>query len=170
VGLIPEEDYGAFLKKREKIAAELDRVRQARILPSAADSGFLEEFDLVGMQNAMTFEQLLRRPDFTYADLARIDADSGDIPAKVAEQVEIQVKYQGYIDRQLEQVKRARKLEGTRIPEGFDYAGMSGLTAEVREKLIRFRPDTLGQASRIQGVTPAAISVLSIHLKARSAR
>ena len=84
--------------------------------------------------------------------------------------MEIQVKYQGYIDRQLEQVARARKLEGARIPEGFDYAGMPGLTAEVREKLIRFRPDTLGQASRIPGVTPAAISVLSIYLKAWSAR
>jgi tRNA uridine 5-carboxymethylaminomethyl modification enzyme len=170
VGLVPEEEYGAFLKKREEIVAELDRVRVGKILPSVADPGFLEELDLIGMQNALTFEQLLRRPDFTYADLSRIDADSREIPANVAEQVEIQVKYQGYIDRQLEQVERARKLEGTPIPEGFDYAGMSGLTAEVREKLIRFRPDTLGQASRIPGMTPAAISVLSIYLKARSAR
>jgi len=170
LGLIPEEEYGKFLKKMEAIAAELDRVRQGKVLPSEADSGFLEEFDLVGMQNAMTFEQLLRRPDFTYAELARIDADSREVPAKIAEQVEIQVKYQGYIDRQLEQVARARKLEGAKIPEGFDYSAMPGLTAEVREKLIRFRPDTLGQASRIPGVTPAAISVLSIYLKAWSAR
>lgn len=167
VGLVPDEEYGAFLKKREEIAAELDRVRQGKILPSAADTGFLAEFDLVGMQNALTFEQLLRRPDFTYANLARIDPGSQEIPEKVAEQVEIQIKYQGYIERQLEQVERARKLEGTRIPEGFDYAGMTGLTAEVREKLIRFRPDTLGQASRIPGMTPAAISVLSIYIKAR---
>lgn len=170
VGLVPEKEYGAFLKKREEISAELDRLREGKILPSAADTDFLEQFDLVGMQNAMTFEQLLRRPDFTYTDLARIDAGSREIPVKVAEQVEIQVKYQGYIDRQLEQVERARKLEGTRMPEEVDYAGMSGLTAEVREKLIRFRPDTLGQASRIPGVTPAAISVLSIYLKVRSVR
>jgi tRNA uridine 5-carboxymethylaminomethyl modification enzyme len=170
LGLVPEEEYGKFLKKMEAIAAELDRVRKAKVLPSEADSGFLEEFDLVGMQNAITFEQLLRRPDFTYAELARIDADSREVPAKIAEQVEIQVKYQGYIDRQLEQVARARKLERAKIPEGFDYTAMPGLTAEVREKLIRFRPDTLGQASRIPGVTPAAISVLSIYLKARSAR
>jgi len=125
---------------------------------------------LIGMQNALTFEQRLRRPDFTYAELARFDAASREIPAMIAEQVEIQVKYQGYIERQMEQVERSRKLEGTRIPEGFDYAGIPGMTAEVREKLIRFRPDTLGQASRIQGVTPAAISVLSIALKARSNR
>jgi tRNA uridine 5-carboxymethylaminomethyl modification enzyme len=169
LGIVPEEEYGAFLRKREEIAVELDRVRQAKILPSA-DPLVLEEFDLVGMQNAMTFEQLLRRPDFTYADLAKIDAESREIPAKIAEQVEIQIKYQGYIDRQLEHVARARKLEGARIPDEFDYAGISGLTAEVREKLMHFRPDTLGQASRIQGVTPAAISLLSISLKARSAK
>jgi tRNA uridine 5-carboxymethylaminomethyl modification enzyme len=167
VGLVPEEEYGVFLRKRERISSELDRVRKAKILPSAADPLFLEEFDLVGMQNAMTFEQLLRRPDFTYADLARIDVDSREIPSKIAEQVEIQIKYQGYIDRQFEHVARAHKHEGARIPDEFDYAGISGLTAEVREKLMRFRPDTLGQASRIPGVTPAAISLLSISLKAR---
>jgi tRNA uridine 5-carboxymethylaminomethyl modification enzyme len=170
VGLVPDEEFGAFLKKREAICSELDRVRHAKILPSSSDPAFLEEFDLVGIQNSLTFEQLLRRPDFTYANLARIDAATREIPAKVSEQVEIQIKYQGYIDRQLEQVERARKLEGTRIPEGFDYAGMPGLTAEVREKLIRYRPDTLGQASRIPGVTPAAMSVVSIYLKAWSAR
>jgi tRNA uridine 5-carboxymethylaminomethyl modification enzyme len=170
VGLVPEEEYRRFLAKREQIEMELERVRQARILPSEADPAFLEEFGLAGMQNAMTFEQLLRRPDFTYAELARIDAAGRELPAEITEQVEIQVKYQGYIDRQLDQVERARKLEGSRIPEDFDYAGMTGLTAEVREKLLRFRPDTLGQASRIQGVTPAAIGVLSIALKARVGR
>ncbi len=170
VGLVPDKEYVRFLEKRDQIAVELARVRYSKVLPSEADPLFLEEFDLVGMQNAVTFEQLLRRPDFTYADLALIDADSCDIPAIIAEQVEIQIKYQGYIDRQLEHVARARKLEGARIPDEFDYAGISGLTAEVREKLIRFRPDTLGQASRIQGVTPAAISLLSISLKARSTK
>jgi tRNA uridine 5-carboxymethylaminomethyl modification enzyme len=167
VGLVPEEEYGRFLVKREAISAELERVRNTKILPSEADPAFLEEFDLVGLQNALTFEQLLRRTDFSYAELARIDSAARGVPANIADQVEIQVKYQGYIDRQMEQVDRARKLEGTRIPEGLDYAGVPGLTTEVREKLMRFRPDTLGQATRIQGVTPAAISVLSIALKAR---
>jgi len=170
LGLVPEEEYGRFIVKREQIEAELERVRHSKILPSEADPDFLDEFDLVGLQNALTFEQLLRRTDFSYGDLARIDAVTLGVPANIADQVEIQVKYKGYIDRQMEQVDRSRKLEGTRIPEGFDYAGMPGLTAEVREKLMRFRPDTLGQASRIQGVTPAAISVLSIALKARSGR
>lgn len=85
------------------------------------------------------------------------------------EQVEIQIKYQGYIERQLDQVERARKLEGTRIPAGLDYAVIPGLSAEVREKLLRFRPDTLGQASRIQGVTPAAVAILSVAIKSGSA-
>ena len=170
LGLVAEEEYRRFLEKREQIAEELLRVRQSKVLPSEADPALLEEFDLIGMQNALTFEQLLRRADITYAELARFDAASREIPAMIAEQVQIQVKYQGYIERQMEQVERSRKLEGTRIPDGFDYAGIPGMTAEVREKLIRFRPDTLGQASRIQGVTPAAISVLSIALKARSNR
>ncbi|MGD0843335.1 MAG: tRNA uridine-5-carboxymethylaminomethyl(34) synthesis enzyme MnmG [Geobacteraceae bacterium] len=170
LGLVAEEEYRCFLEKRERVAEELLRIRLAKVLPSQADPALLEEFDLLGMQNAMTFEQLLRRPDFTYLELARFDAASRDIPVKIAEQVEIQVKYHGYIERQLEQVERSRKLEGTRIPDGFDYAAIPGMTAEVREKLMRFRPDTLGQASRIQGVTPAAISVLSIALKARSTR
>jgi tRNA uridine 5-carboxymethylaminomethyl modification enzyme len=166
LGLVPEEEYARFLEKRERIAAELERVRQSKILPSEAPHDFLAAFNLTGLQNAITFEQLLRRPDFSYAELARIDSFSGNVPVAISEQVEIQVKYQGYINRQLEQVDRARKLEWTRIPDGFDYACMPGLTAEVREKLMRFKPDTLGQASRIQGVTPAAISVLSIALKA----
>jgi len=170
VGLLPDEDYAGFLKKRESIGIELARIRAAKILPSEADPLFLEEFGLTGMQNAVTYEQLLRRPDITYAELARFDAASREVSPAVAEQVEIQVKYQGYIDRQMEQVERARKLETARIPAGFDYLGLSGLTAEVREKLERFRPDTLGQASRIPGVTPAAIAVVSIALKARGNR
>ena len=164
-GLVREEEYAAFCGKRERIAAELERLRTVKLLPSEADPDFVAEFGLAGMQNAFTFEQLLRRTDIGYPELVRLLPELGGVPPLVAEQVEIQVKYQGYIDRQLEQVAKSRKLEGTRIPEGFDYARLSGITAEVREKLSRFRPDTLGQASRIQGVTPAAITVLAIALK-----
>ena len=170
LGLVAEEEYARFLEKREAIGTELERVRTGKIIPSEADPSFLEEFGLAGMQNAMTFEQLLRRPDVGYAELARLDAAGRAVPSAVAEQVEIQIKYQGYIDRQLEQVERSRKFETTRIPDGFDYLALPGLTAEVREKLDRFRPDTMGQASRIAGVTPAAITVISIALKARSDR
>ena len=167
IGLLPEADYRRFLEKREQIGLELTRLRTEKILPSTADEEFLAAWGLTGMQNSLTLEQFLRRPDVTYEELKKFDMESRVIPLQVAEQVEIQVKYQGYIDRQLDQVNRAVKMESTRIPDGFDYLGLSGLTAEVQEKLIRFRPDTLGQASRIPGMTPAAITVISISLKAQ---
>ena len=170
VGLVRDNVYQGFLEKRHRIEEELARLQRIRILPSTADAAFLEDFGLVGMQNAMSLEQLLRRPDVTYLELVRVDPASGVVPDQVREQAEIQVKYQGYIERQLEQVSRAHKFETASIPEDFDYSGVSGLSTEVREKLQKFRPDTLGQASRIQGVTPAAISILSITLKARSGR
>ena len=170
VGLVREEEYLDFLEKKNMIDGELQRLRQEKLVPSEADHDFLEEFGLTGMQNAMTYEQLLRRPDIDSLGLARIDARILEVPAAVREQVEIQIKYQGYIDRQLEQVERARRLESAKIPLDLEYVGLPGLSAEVQEKLQKFRPDTLGQASRIPGVTPAAITILSIALKARNGR
>jgi tRNA uridine 5-carboxymethylaminomethyl modification enzyme len=165
VGLVRDEEYHAFRKKLEMIREEMERLRSERIIPSEADSSFLEEHGLQGLQNAVTYEQLLRRPEFTYEELKSIDPLSEVIPAVVREQVEIQIKYQGYIDRQLQQIERSAKIETSRIPENFDYTSVASLSTEVREKLIKFRPDTLGQASRIQGVTPAAISILAVVLK-----
>lgn len=170
VGLVSEEDYRRFCGKREMIGNELERLKSSRLIPSEADPTFLEEYGLLDLQNAISYEQLLRRPEFTYQDLEKIDTSSLALPAAVREQVEIHIKYQGYIDRQLQQIERSSKLEGSRIPENFDYSSLQGLTAEVREKLIRFRPDTLGQATRIQGVTPAAISILSVAIKAGRGR
>ena len=170
VGLVKDEEYRLFLRKKDMIESEMQRLQQSKLLPSEADEEFLSEFGLAGMQNAMTYEQLLRRPDITCKELARIDGRIADIPAAVREQVEIQIKYQGYIERQLEQVARARKLEDVRIPLDMDYTGLPGLSAEAQEKLLRFRPDTLGQASRIPGITPAAITILSINLKVQGGR
>jgi tRNA uridine 5-carboxymethylaminomethyl modification enzyme len=165
VGLVREEEYRAFLDKREMIQEEFIRLRSGKITASDTDPAFLSDHGFAGLQNAMTYEQLLRRPDITYRELAQIDPLSLEIPEVIREQVEIQIKYQGYIDRQMLEVERAAKLEGTPVPRDFDYEGLSGLSAEVREKFIRFRPDTLGQASRIPGITPAAITILSIALK-----
>jgi len=166
VGLVPEEDYQRFQEKRKMIGEELERLKTTRLAPTDADPAFLEEHGLGELQNALSYEQLLRRPEFSYRDLERIDIGCRGLPEAVREQVEIQIKYQGYIDRQLQQIDRSAKLESSRIPEGFDYGTLKGLSSEVREKLIRFRPDTLGQASRIQGITPAAISILSVAIKA----
>ncbi|AJE04753.1 tRNA uridine-5-carboxymethylaminomethyl(34) synthesis enzyme MnmG [Geobacter pickeringii] len=167
VGLVPEEEYRRFCEKRERIGAELERLRGAKLLPSEADPAFLADFGMADLRNSLTYEQLLRRPDITYDELLRIDPGAVAVPLSVREQVEIQIKYQGYIERQLDQVERSRKLEGTRIPADLDYSAIPGLSAEVREKLVKFRPDTLGQASRIQGVTPAAVGIISLAIKAR---
>jgi len=170
VGLVPEETYDGFLAKKECIEGELLKLSRERLTPSAAGEELLAEWDLVGMQNGISYEQLLRRPDFTCEDLARVYPEIMELPEAVREQLEIQIKYQGYINRQLEQVDRAVKLESAKIPADMDYLSIPGLSTEVREKLDRFRPDTLGQASRIPGITPAGITILSIALKARGAR
>ena len=167
VGLVPDALYKSFIVKKEQIDTEMERLGKARLTPSGAGDELLQEWDLVGMQNAISYEQLLRRPDFTCLDLSRIYPEIMGLSETVREQLEIQIKYKGYIGRQLEQVERAAKLESARIPADMDYAVVSGLSTEVREKLARFRPDTLGQASRIPGVTPAGITILSIALKAR---
>ncbi|MCM0080803.1 tRNA uridine-5-carboxymethylaminomethyl(34) synthesis enzyme MnmG [Geomonas sp. Red32] len=170
VGLVPDNLWNGFVAKKELVASELERLGKLRLSPSAAGEELLEEWQLSGMQNAISYEQLLRRPDFTCQELARIYPEIMELPETIREQLEIQIKYKGYIDRQLEQVDRSAKLEGTPIPADMDYSGLLGLSTEVREKLAKFRPDTLGQASRIPGVTPAGITILSIALKARSAK
>ncbi|MBT0665061.1 tRNA uridine-5-carboxymethylaminomethyl(34) synthesis enzyme MnmG [Geobacter pelophilus] len=167
IGLVPETEYLRFSEKRGRVDAELERIHSAKILPSTADPEFLAKYELSGLQNAVTYEQLLRRPDFSWRDLMPLDATVTESDALIWEQVEIQVKYKGYIDRQLDQVARAKGVEGARIPEEFDYVALSGLSTEVREKLQKFRPDTLGQATRIPGITPAAIAILSVALKSR---
>ncbi len=167
VGLLPEGEYAAFLVKRELIYSESIRIAASRLALDDSQVALLESYGVHDLQKGVTLEHLLKRPEITYEQLTELDDVSRETPAIIREQVEIQVKYRGYIDRQLEQVERARSFESTRIPESFDYAVVSGLTSEVREKLIKNRPGTLGQASRIPGVTPAAISVISIALKMR---
>ena len=170
VGLLPDELYATFLVKKEQIDCQLDLLAKGRLTPTAAGEELLAEWDLTGMQNAISYEKLLRRPDFSCEQLARIYPEIMEVPETVREQLEIQIKYKGYIGRQLEQVERAVKLEGEKIPPDMDYLAISGLSSEVREKLARFRPDTLGQASRIPGVTPAGITILSIALRARGGK
>jgi tRNA uridine 5-carboxymethylaminomethyl modification enzyme len=170
IGLLPAESYTRFSAKREQIAAELERIKVTRISMADDEQQWLEQHHCPEVQKGTSLEQLLRRPEIGYAELAEIYSDIRVLPPQIREQVEIQVKYQGYIERQEEQVERMRKMESTAIPPGFSYEGIQGLTTEVREKLERFRPDTLGQASRIQGVTPAALAILSVMIKAGGGR
>ena len=168
IGLVPEELHSDFIRKRDLIIAEQMRIVSTRLGMSNREVAFLEKHQLTEIQKGTSFDQLLRRPEITYAELAEFDDVSRETRPDVREQVEIQVKYKGYIDRQLEQIGRARNLEHTKLPADLDYSCIKGLTTEVLEKLNKYRPDTLGQASRIPGVTPAAISVVSIALKAKT--
>jgi tRNA uridine 5-carboxymethylaminomethyl modification enzyme len=168
IGLVPDAEYSAFINKRELIRAEQLRVANRRLSLNEEEVAFLDEYNIADIQKGTSLEQLLRRPEISYSELGKFDVVSRETRADVREQVEIQIKYQGYIDRQTEQIDRARNLENTLLPVDLDYSGITGLTTEVREKLIKYRPDTLGQASRIPGVTPAAISVVSIAIKSNS--
>lgn len=165
VGLVDDILYSAFLEKRDKIHCELERIRKTKISLTEDEVAFLEKHDLGDVRKGVTLEQLLRRPEVTFETLAELDDVSRETRADIREQVEIQVKYNGYIERQLEQIEKASRQENIKLGDKLDYSEIKGLTTEVREKLIRFKPDTLGQASRIQGITPAAISVLAIALK-----
>lgn len=168
LGLVTEEDFKKFSLKQDEIDAQMEVMKTKKLLLSEGDPDFLSQFGLTDIKNAVTYEHLLKRPDITYVELALLEPTLAGVSAAVKEQVEIQIKYKGYIDRQLEHVRKMSRMESARIPDGFDYLSISGITAEVREKLARFQPGTLGQASRIPGITPAAIAVLSIILKAKT--
>lgn len=170
LGLVPEHEYAAFVEKRDMIGDDLERIASTRIALNEQECAVLSGLGIEDIPKGTTLEHLLKRPDVSYEDLAKMDHVSRETPAQVREQVEIQTKYRGYIDRQLEQVERAKKLETAVIPAGMDYSLVRGLTTEVREKLEKGRPDTLGQASRIPGMTPAALSILAIALKANSGK
>lgn len=168
LGLVTDQEYSRFCEKRRLIGEDLQRIATTRLVHSERQLEVLSGLGLEDIQKGTTLEQLLKRSEISYSDLADLDDVSRETSSDVREQVEIQIKYKGYIDRQLEQVEQSKKLESTRIPVELDYAVVKSLTTEVREKLSKNRPDTLGQASRIPGVTPAAISILAITLKSGS--
>jgi tRNA uridine 5-carboxymethylaminomethyl modification enzyme len=163
VGLVSDERWAAFERKASQIAAEIERLRTTFVGPSDTDK--LAMLGLKGITRKVSLEELLRRPDIRYKDLLALNGRRDCLPIDVEEQVEIQVKYEGYIQRQQEQIEKHRKLETLRIPEDFDYSSVSALSREGREKLMRTRPISIGQAARIPGVTPADISVLMIMLE-----
>jgi tRNA uridine 5-carboxymethylaminomethyl modification enzyme len=168
LGLVDDERWAAFEAKREAIAREQQRLEQTWVRPQTVPDE--EATRLLGQPLGREYRlaDLLRRPDVSYHALMGLAAaGQGVADPVVAEQVEIQAKYAGYIERQQSEIERQRRHEETRLPADLDYREVSGLSAEVREKLGRQRPDTLGMAARIPGITPAAISLLLIHLKKR---
>jgi tRNA uridine 5-carboxymethylaminomethyl modification enzyme len=165
LGLVDDETYHRFTMKKEAIARELVRLGQIKVRPTAGINDKLRELGSNPIKNAATLEELLRRPELTYHDLKAFDPLGDSLPLDVAEQIELEVKYAGYIRKQEESVERFRRMEQVRIPADMAYTDTPGLSHEIKEKLSAVRPMTLGQASRISGITPAAISILMVQLK-----
>lgn len=166
LGIVDDLRWQKFEEKRETVARELERVRTTWVNPKLLPQDAMVQLFGQPLDREYLVRDLLRRPGVSYQDLMSLPTvGPGLEDRQAAEQVEIQTKYQGYIERQKEEVDRQEQFETLRIPEGFDYAGVKGLSAEVCQKLVKHRPDTLGRASRISGITPAAISLLLVHLK-----
>lgn len=162
-GLVSDERYEAFLKKKELTDREIERLERTYISPSAANP-FLEKMGLTTVQTGISLGELLRRPTVTYEALSAIDKDRPALPRGVRITAEVSIKYEGYIKRQIAEVARHARLEEKRIPEDIDYTNIRGLRLEAIQKLSATRPMTVGQASRISGVSPADISVLMIYI------
>ena len=164
---MPEARLRAVEAKYDAVAREIARLTHTGVSPSPALASFLAEKGTADAPDGCPLVALLRRPQLTYADLAPFDPDRPDLPADVAEQVEISVKYEGYIQRQQKQVEDFQKMERRRLPPDLDYSSIQGLRLEAREKLNAVRPADLGQASRISGVSPADVAMLAMVLEQR---
>jgi len=165
IGLVSDEDYRKVLAKKEAIEEELERLKRTKIFPNEAINKKLKEWGTDPLSRPVSLEELLRRPQITYERLVALGKGKKDLSPEVAFQVEVNVKYQGYIERQNREIEKFRRMEGMRIPVDMDFSKIPSLSLEVREKLSRFKPTSIGQASRISGITPAAVSTLMIYLK-----
>jgi len=165
IGLISDERYARFCEKKRLVEEELARIREVTVPPSPALNALLEERETSPLTTGIRLAELLKRPQLSYADLAPFDPGRAPLPEAVTEQVEIETKYEGYIKKQLAAVEQMHRLETKRLPEDIRYADVRGLRLEAIEKLERIRPLSIGQASRISGVSPADISVLLVYLQ-----
>lgn len=165
VGLVSEELYQATLYKKDQIDAEAARLKNTIVGASKNIQEFLTAHESAPLKTGVTLAELICRPELTYEAIADIDLERVPLPADVVEQVEIEIKYEGYIERQLKQVEHYKKMEKKKIPADLDYNDVGSLRLEARQKLIAYKPVSVGQASRISGVSPADISVLLVYLE-----
>jgi len=170
LGLVDDYEYSAFLKKRNQIEAALERLRGQRLQATAAVNDRLQKLGSAPLNNSATLADILRRPEISLSKLACFDESLVGFEPAVTEQVEIQIKYEGYLRRQEEDISRFSKAESELIPEDMEFRGIPGLSNEIQEKLTKIRPRSLGQASRISGVTPAALSILQVWMKRNASR
>ncbi|WHH57254.1 tRNA uridine-5-carboxymethylaminomethyl(34) synthesis enzyme MnmG [Petroclostridium sp. X23] len=165
VGLISEERYQKFLNKKLQIEQEIKRLEETIITPTDEVNTFLDHHNSTRIKSGIRMIELLKRPELSYDALGAIDKSRPGLSFDVAEQVSIQIKYEGYIKRQLMQIEQFKKLENKKLPKDLDYNAIQGLRIEARQKLTNIKPESMGQASRISGVSPADISVLMIYLE-----
>ena len=164
-GLVSREDYEAMLRKKEAIAREIARLKNTVVGAAKENQAFLAAHGSAALKTGASLAELICRPELSYETLAEIDRERTPLPADVIEQVEIEIKYEGYIARQLRQVEQFKKMEKKRIPADIDYNAIGSLRLEARQKLLSYQPISIGQASRISGVSPADISVLLVYLE-----
>ena len=167
IGLIDDERYKKFCHKRELINSEIDRLDSTMVGANKSIQEFLTSMGSTTLKTAASLSELIRRPELSYEAIASIDPERNELPEDVIDQINISIKYKGYIDRQKEQVNQFKKLENRRIPADIDYNDVTNLRKEARQKLMLIKPENIGQASRISGVSPADVTVLLIYLKSR---
>lgn len=164
-GLVSEERYNRFLKKKENIENEIERLRKTIIKPTEKVNDFLENHNSSTLNNGIKLIDILKRTEIKYSDLKEINENMPKLTREEEEEVEIEVKYEGYIKLQMAQVDKFKKLENKFLPDNMDYLNLQGISLEARQKLNKFKPSSIGQASRISGISPADISVLLIYLE-----
>ena len=170
VGLISDERYERFLKKKENIKKEIERLKKQVVKPEEKVNELLESAGTTKLTNGTKLSELLKRTELNYEMLSKIDENRPELTRQEKEEVEIQIKYEGYIKLQEEQVKKFKKLETKILPEDIDYETLKGISLEARQKLNKFKPRSIGQASRISGVSPADVSVLLVYLQQKNSK
>ena len=165
IGLVSDEEYEHLLEKKAQIDAEIERLEKATIGGTPKVQELLAKYESTPLKSGTTLAELIKRPELDYEKLAEVDENRPELAFDVQEQVNIEIKYEGYIKRQMQQVAQFKKLEGKKLPENFDYAQVNSLRKETVQKLNKIQPSTIGQASRISGVSPADISVLMVYLE-----
>lgn len=165
IGLVKEEQYQAFLDKKKHVEAELKRLRNERLKPTQEVQAMLSQRGSAELKDGILAADLLKRPELMYQDIVQFLPDTPTLTKKEIEQVEIQLKYEGYINKALEKVEKLKRMEAKRIPEKIDYSAINGLATEAKQKLQKIQPETLAQASRISGVNPADMSILMIYIE-----
>ncbi|MBQ7039010.1 MAG: tRNA uridine-5-carboxymethylaminomethyl(34) synthesis enzyme MnmG, partial [Clostridia bacterium] len=165
IGLVSDERLEKMREKERQIQAEIERLETTSVGPTSGVNTMLEEKGQTPIKSGVKLADILRRPDITYEDISVCDKKREPLSKEVCEQVEIQIKYDGYIKRQLQQIEAFKKMENKKMPEDICYSEIHGLRLEARQKLEKIRPENLGQASRISGVSPADVAVLVIFLE-----